>query len=94
MTLIGMTEDVSRRSALRRFAMVAGGASVFGTAALSGRALAADKMAQSAVAYQASPQGAEACENCLLFEKPAACKVVEGNISPGGWCKIYAKKTA
>jgi hypothetical protein len=59
------------------------------------RAVAADtKLAQAVVGYQDSPQGAEACGNCAHFEAPASCKVVAGNISPGAWCKIYAKKSA
>jgi len=25
-----------------------------------------------------------------LFEKPNACKVVAGEVSPDGWCKAFA----
>jgi hypothetical protein len=26
---------------------------------------------------------------CTLFEPPKSCKVVEGEISPNGWCKAF-----
>jgi hypothetical protein len=30
------------------------------------------------------------CATCTLFAAPRSCKVVEGDISPNGWCKSYA----
>jgi hypothetical protein len=27
---------------------------------------------------------------CTLFEQPASCKVVEGEVSKDGWCKALA----
>jgi len=29
----------------------------------------------------------------MLFEPPNACKVVEGEINPSGWCQLFVKKT-
>ncbi len=88
------SEELSRRSALRRLAFAAGGSAMLTTTMIGNRAVAAQtKMAQNAVGYQDSPQGAEDCGNCVQFEPPASCKVVAGSISPGGWCKIYAKKS-
>ena len=87
--------ELSRRSALRKLALTAGGAAIFATNMTENRAAADQtKMAQKAVAYQDSPQGMQSCGNCMQFEPPASCKVVDGNISPGGWCKIYVKKPA
>jgi hypothetical protein len=86
--------EFSRRAALRKLALTASGAAALTTGIIPGWAIAAEgKMAQSAVGYQDSPQGAEDCANCSQFEPPAACKIVAGNISPGAWCKVYAKKS-
>jgi hypothetical protein len=30
------------------------------------------------------------CATCSLFVEPRSCKVVEGDVSPNGWCKAYA----
>ena len=50
------------------------------------------KMAKTAVAYQDTPHGDQNCANCKFFEPPSSCKVVDGVISPNGWCKLWAKK--
>jgi len=36
---------------------------------------------------------AEGCDGCVNFQPPNACKFVEGNISPSGWCQLFAAKT-
>ncbi len=84
----------SRRSVLRNLAATAGGAAMLVTTASENRAAAQTKVAQKAVAYQDTPKGAQRCDNCLQFEVPSSCKVVEGTISPSGWCGVYAKKPA
>jgi hypothetical protein len=30
------------------------------------------------------------CAMCTLFEPPKSCKIVEGDVSPSGWCKAFA----
>ncbi len=85
--------ELSRRSALVKFTLGAGAVALL-AASESKQARAQSKIAQAAVGYQDSPQGAEDCGNCLHFVVPASCKIVEGNISPGAWCKVYAKKPA
>ena len=52
------------------------------------------KIPQSAVAYQDTPNGDKECDNCNFFVAPNACKTVDGEIDPKGWCKIYVKKPA
>jgi hypothetical protein len=52
------------------------------------------KIAQAAVAYQQTPNGDKECDNCNFFIAPNACKTVDGEINPKGWCKIYNKKPA
>jgi hypothetical protein len=51
---------------------------------------AGNKMSKQQAQYQDQPNGMQACATCTLFEDPDRCKVVEGDISPDGWCKAYA----
>jgi hypothetical protein len=50
------------------------------------------KMKQASVEYQDSPKGDQECSNCSLFQEPNACTLVDGEISPKGWCKFWVKK--
>lgn len=87
----GAATECSRRSVLRNVAFVAASAGVL-SATLSKTAEA--KAAQNLVGYQDQPHGSQQCDNCAQFEPPSACKVVDGTISPTGWCKVYVKKPA
>ena len=49
-----------------------------------------EKRTKAQVQYQDSPRGIAMCATCTLFIEPRACKVVDGDISPNGWCKEYA----
>jgi len=53
---------------------------------------AAAKMAPTAASYQESPKGDQQCDNCSLFRAPNSCQLVDGTISPTGWCKFWVKK--
>lgn len=70
-----------------------------GAAALSLVALAASagaaiaKMAQKAAGYQDKAKNEQECSGCALFKSPDSCTLVEGPISPEGWCRFYAKKS-
>jgi hypothetical protein len=55
-----------------------------------GLARSAEKMSKQAAQYQDTPQGIAMCATCSLFVEPRSCKVVEGDVSPNGWCKAYA----
>jgi hypothetical protein len=48
------------------------------------------KMSKQQAEYQDSPKGIAMCATCSLFDEPHACKVVDGDVSPNGWCKAYA----
>jgi len=50
----------------------------------------AGKLTKAQVQYQDSPKGIAMCATCTLFVAPRACKLVEGDISPSGWCNAYA----
>jgi hypothetical protein len=58
----------------------------------SSLATAQAKVGQKTVSYQAEPKGAQRCDACTYFQAPNACKMVEGEISPQGWCSLFAKK--
>ena len=82
---------VERRSWSRRNAIgaIAGGLS--STPLLRPSAAeAADKMTKARAEYQGRPNGIYSCATCTLFEKPNSCKVVEGEVSPDGWCTAFA----
>lgn len=81
--------DLSRRSLLH-LALASGG--VLFAAAVPTAAVAGSKIAQKAVKYQDTPKGKARCDNCRQWQAPAACKLVDGTISPSGWCMIYAPK--
>jgi hypothetical protein len=87
--------ELSRRSILQNLAFTAGGATILGTTAGGIRPAAAQtKVAQTLVGYQDTPKGDQRCDNCAQFEAPSSCKVVDGAIAAGGWCKVYVKKPA
>ncbi|MCX2780881.1 high-potential iron-sulfur protein [Microbulbifer thermotolerans] len=56
------------------------------------RAVAQTKAKKEVVQYQDTPKNGQKCVDCILFEAPEACKVVEGKISPDGWCSLFAPK--
>jgi hypothetical protein len=47
------------------------------------------KLTQAAARYQDHPKGSESCASCPYFILPKSCVLVEGEISPIGWCPIY-----
>ncbi len=68
--------------------------------AFSARALAQQKATKQAMKYQDKPNGGNECDKCVQYvpgpnaKAPGTCKVVEGSISPKGWCMAYAPKPA
>lgn len=77
---------VTRRTMLRMTLAAA-------TVGVAGRASAQQKIAPNLVQYQDTPKGALECDKCVQFVAPAACKIVDGKISPKGYCVAYAPKT-
>jgi hypothetical protein len=51
-----------------------------------------DKLSKMQAQYQDQPEGDQKCGNCMHFIAPDACHIVEGKVSPEGWCKLWAKK--
>jgi hypothetical protein len=63
------------------------------TSANSAAPAATSKVSQASVQYQAQPKGEQKCGSCLNFNAESnTCKLVDGQISPEGWCSLWAKK--
>ncbi len=84
-----MNEAISRRALLGGAAMTVG---VAATSRVSMSAAAEQKVSQADAKYQDQPNGQQRCEICLQFQPPNACRIVEGPISPKGWCQYFAAK--
>ena len=84
--MLGIRAPLCRRAFLRSAAGAAASASI--SAALN-NANAAPKISKQAVAYQDHPDGDKRCERCTQFQPPDACKMVDGQISPQGSCRIF-----
>ena len=75
----------------RRTVLIAG-AGAGSLLALGATGAKAAKLSQSAVKYQPTPKDGKRCDGCNIFVAPNACKSVEGNIAPSGWCALWVKK--
>ncbi len=42
--------------------------------------------------YQDKPDGDKQCSNCLHFQPPSGCAIVEGTVAPQGYCIAWVKK--
>jgi hypothetical protein len=47
------------------------------------------QVSQAEAQYQTTPKGMFSCTVCSFFVKPRSCKIVAGDISPQGWCKLF-----
>ncbi|MEO9171353.1 MAG: high-potential iron-sulfur protein [Candidatus Baltobacteraceae bacterium] len=69
-----------------------------GLAVIGATSIADAKSPKSQFKYQSKPHGSQKCSGCTLFvpgkSKTAngQCKIVEGSISPNGWCTAYSAK--
>ena len=63
------------------------------TSADSAAPAATKKVPQASVQYQTQPKGEQKCGSCVNFIAGSnTCKLVDGQISPEGWCLLWAKK--
>jgi uncharacterized protein YjbJ (UPF0337 family) len=54
---------------------------------------ATSKVSQTSVQYQTQPKGELKCSGCMNFiAESNTCKLVDGQISPNGWCSLWTKK--
>jgi len=83
---------LTRRSLLGRAAWLTG-ATLAGAVVPIELVSAQQKVSKEAMKYQDKPNGDMRCDNCMQFIAPSSCKVVEGTISPNGYCLAWVKKT-
>ena len=83
-------QRISRRVVLAS-ATLSLGAGTAATMAL--RASAQQKLSQADAKYQTTPKGDQHCDVCANFQPPNACKFVDGDISPNGWCQLFGPKS-
>ena len=83
-------EVISRRVVLGGTALALG---VAATGTFTTQAAAQQKVSQADAKYQDRPKGQQRCDGCVQFQPPNACKIVQGEISPSGWCQLFAAKT-
>lgn len=81
---------VSRRSLLRGALLLATGTLAAGV--IQVKPAYAQKTSKESAKYQDSPNNGAKCGDCQFFQAPSSCTVVDGAISPNGWCMIYSKK--
>ncbi len=55
-------------------------------------AKAQPKVDKKTAKYQSSPKNGQQCSGCAYFQPTKSCKLVEGDISPTGWCMLFAPK--
>ena len=83
--------EIRNASGLSRRTILIAAASAAPVLALTTREAQA-KLAQAAVKYQATPKDGHQCDGCAQFVAPNSCKLVDGDISPTGWCLLWVKK--
>jgi High potential iron-sulfur protein len=91
------TDEAKGRSLSRRefFPSVLGAGAIFAAALSLGRsqlARAQSKVSKKVAKYQEQPNKGQQCSECRFFRPPKSCQLVEGDISPNGWCSFFAKK--
>jgi hypothetical protein len=85
-----MAETCEKFGVSRRTILVAAAGAAPLLALTGGEAQA--KIAQTAVKYQTTPNNSRQCDGCVQFVAPNSCKLVDGDISPTGWCLLWVKK--
>ncbi len=90
----GLDKGISRRTLIKGAVGVAG---VALTSVLTAKAQG--KATKVAMRYQDKPKDGQKCSDCKFFipgktsTANGTCQVVEGPISPQGWCTAYTKKS-
>ncbi|MBV9233204.1 MAG: twin-arginine translocation signal domain-containing protein [Candidatus Eremiobacteraeota bacterium] len=89
--------DESTRLSRRTFLGGMAVAAFAGT--IASPALAETKASQASMRYQNTPNGSMHCSLCRFFipgrdaEANGSCQLVEGSISPNGYCIAFAAKS-
>ena len=86
-----MSSDSSRRAFIKTMGVVAAAATCGAAAAKAQEYKPQEqkKLSQAAAKYQDHPNGSDGCGACPYFQFPKSCVLVEGDISPMGWCRMF-----
>ena len=93
------TFDPSRRRLFRQGAVIASGAALGGLMLKVKAPAQGSKVSQAVAKYQDKPHGTQQCDGCAQFipgkstSANGECKIVEGSISPKGWCMFFTPKS-
>ena len=83
---------ISRRSLLRNICVGGTAVTTLSVAAASS-SFADAKIPKEQVKYQDTPKDGHQCSGCAHFTAPSACQLVDGTISPQGWCLLFREKS-
>lgn len=89
--------DPSRRTIMKQ-ALVTAGVIATGALFTTRQVQAATKGTKAEMMYMDKPHGKDQCDGCIHFiPGPTAtangtCRVVQGSISPHGWCVAFTPK--
>ncbi len=89
----------SNRSTVTRRTALSGLIVLPAFARLCGSAIAYSKETKEKLGYQSFPHGDERCLHCRVFHPgkpptgPGTCDLVQGAISPNGWCRVFVAKS-
>ena len=91
-----ISDDQTRREFVRNATVPLVGAMLF----VASTSVASAKGSQAQFKYQNKPNGSKKCSACKFFVKGKSatangtCTLVDGAISPNGWCIAYQPKTS
>ena len=91
-----MSDSEHYRNGVSRRVVITGTAVAVGAVAAGAavtRASAQQKISQVDAKYVDHPNNNQQCDGCIQFQAPNACKIVDGNINPKGWCQFFGAKT-
>lgn len=76
--------DISRRN------MVAVTVTMAASLCVSRAGAQTAKISQTQAGYRPRPIDRQSCGVCVHFLSPASCGLVDGDISPQGWCSLFS----
>lgn len=88
------SEKSTRKEALKTIVLLPAFAGMIAGAT----GIASAKGSQAQFKYQNTPKNGQQCSGCQFFiagksaTANGACKIVDGSISPKGWCTAYSAK--
>ena len=97
--VVALKNEISRRSLLQSVSFVAATAFSFECIAPNAASAQQTKLSQMLSKYQDTPKNGQQCSKCSLFIPGSSatangtCKLVDGSISPKGWCTAFAAKS-